>query len=180
MSTRRSDRQSFAKSAFFVLSFILLAGCCLLASCSATFEEEDAIQPSNGEEEVVQPATGEETSGQGIEEATPSYDNLTGSYITAPSSGDLESASLTDSEMVLVGELYDMNDRNENGGYDSSMGNKTWVFKVDENTQFGYSADRKFHEQSPEEFEELFESLNFPALNLTIENGTVIQARMFS
>ena len=117
-----------------------------------------------------------EQSGSG--EETSSYSDLTGEYITTGSfaGGYIVSASLTDTEMTLVGDLHE----SDGGAEGASMGNGTWVFKVDENSEFGYSADSRFHEQSREEFASTLESLSFVGLTIEVENGVLIQARMHS
>ena len=120
----------------------------------------------------------EPSASQGDEGASASYDDLSGTYVTTgfPPNGYLTSASLTDTELILVGDLHEQTGSGSEG---ASVGDKTWVFKVDGSTTFGYSAEG-FHEQSREEFAERLESLSFPALRLTIENGTVVEARMIS
>ncbi len=134
-------------------------------------EEEAARQAA--EEEAARQAAEEEAARQAAEAAA-SHDNLTGTYGgsggMAPNA--FTAASLSDTELSVTGDLQEVID----GSFSGSVGNKTWVFAVNENTEFGYAMYDGFHAQSREEFASTFESLNFPGLTLVIEDGVVTRA----
>ena len=147
-----------------------------LSGSSATSQSsasDTTSQTSASANASTSSTTLEEFVSQYAEETTVTYDNLSGKYVTTGLSGGyLRSASLSNSELTLNGGLRII----RNDLDTASVGDKTWVFKVDAETEFGISYDGSFHKQSREEFATMLESLAFPALVLTIENGTVVQA----
>ncbi len=76
------------------------------------------------------------------------------------------SIAFNDGEVEIVGELM----QSDGGG---SMGSKTWVFGIDENTKYGYSLYDGFHEQSLEEVEVEWSEARFVGLSIEVEDGVV-------
>ena len=76
----------------------------------------------------------------------------------------VNTVSISDDEIIIVGKLSV-----EGLGAQS----KTWSFGIDENTQFGAVMAKGFEEMPRDELIPNWESRNFPALVLELENGMV-------
>ena len=111
--------------------------------------------------------------GSKLPEAVPSapesvamHDDVTGkAHCNGRGAPDaVNTVSISDNEIIIVGKL-------SVDGLGAQS--KTWSFGIDENTQFGAVMAKGFGEMPRDELIPDWESRNFPALVLELENGMV-------
>ena len=111
--------------------------------------------------------------GSKLPEAVPSapesvamHDDVTGkAHCNGRGAPDaVNTVSISDNEIIIVGKL-------SVDGLGAQS--KTWSFGIDENTQFGAVMAKGFEEMPRDELIPDWESRNFPALVLELENGMV-------
>lgn len=123
-------------------------------------------------DEEAQKRAEEEARKRAEEEKEARRDKLTGTFGSSGAAaprGRVTSITFGDGEVYVTGELF----RSEGGSFRESVGDKTWVFGIDDNTEFGFALYDGFHEQSIDEVAGYWASGNFPAIHIILENGMV-------
>lgn len=135
-----------------------------------TPQGDDLVLHQNGYDFLYEKQGGESPSARSTQEAE-SRDIITGTFIASGMSSQQDVSSITfgDDEVYIVGELFEK----AGVGKGDSIGDKTWVFGIDENTKYGYRLYDGFHEQSQSDVASNWSAGNFPSITIEVVDGVV-------